>query len=659
MVVTYEVTVYTGDATHSSCFHDVFITLCGEHGDSEENKLSSTFPYFHIDSALKFEVNCDKPLGRVCLIILRKEHHVWWPNTKWFLAKVEVKSPLGEIYQFPIYRWINDCEDHYFPEGSVKHDILKKYWEKNIKENQKLYEWAEGDKGLPSHLKDESLPLDANFSYTKEAEMAFTAVEAIAELKLEEWAEMKKKWTNIDDIERLYSCHRTEISDYVHDHWKEDSFFGYQFLNGLNPMVIQRCQTLPDNFPVTDKMVFKDGKQSLKEEMKNGNIFLCDYKMLDGVKANIIDGKQQYLVAPLVLLHRTPDDKLMPVAIQLKQTPGKDNPIFLPSDSEWDWLLAKTFVKNADFNLHELSVHLLRTHLLAEVFSVALLRNLPMMHPLYKLLVPHTRYTEMINFMARKYLISEEGVFTKFASSGGEGMFTILQRALSSVTYRSLCLPDDLSDRGLMDVPNFFYRDDGLKLWSIINSFVQRVLTFYYKSDKMVKEDQTLKMWISDIHAHGFNNNIKHMPSKMETVDELVKFVTMVIFTCSAQHSAINTGQYDFIGWMPNTPVSLERPPPSRKGNATEATLLDTFPAINTTVQGMAAVWLLSKRSSDSVYLGNYPEQRFVEDTPLQEIKRFKEQLKKLSQAINERNKHLDLPYTYLDPKVVENSVSL
>uniref|UniRef100_A0A3Q2FNA9 Arachidonate 15-lipoxygenase B-like n=1 Tax=Cyprinodon variegatus TaxID=28743 RepID=A0A3Q2FNA9_CYPVA len=615
MVVTYEVTVYTGDATHSSCFHDVFITLCGEHGDSEENKLSSTFPYFHIDS-----VNCDKPLGRVCLIILRKEHHVWWPNTKWFLAKVEVKSPLGEIYQFPIYRWINDCEDHYFPEGSA---ILGERRRKQV----------------PNKLIKisiyESLPLDANFSYTKEAEMAFTAVEAI--------------------LAKIFSV----FSDYVHDHWKEDSFFGYQFLNGLNPMVIQRCQTLPDNFPVTDKMVFKDGKQSLKEEMKNGNIFLCDYKMLDGVKANIIDGKQQYLVAPLVLLHRTPDDKLMPVAIQLKQTPGKDNPIFLPSDSEWDWLLAKTFVKNADFNLHELSVHLLRTHLLAEVFSVALLRNLPMMHPLYKLLVPHTRYTEMINFMARKYLISEEGVFTKFASSGGEGMFTILQRALSSVTYRSLCLPDDLSDRGLMDVPNFFYRDDGLKLWSIINRFQTRVLTFYYKSDKMVKEDQTLKMWISDIHAHGFNNNIKHMPSKMETVDELVKFVTMVIFTCSAQHSAINTGQYDFIGWMPNTPVSLERPPPSRKGNATEATLLDTFPAINTTVQGMAAVWLLSKRSSDSVYLGNYPEQRFVEDTPLQEIKRFKEQLKKLSQAINERNKHLDLPYTYLDPKVVENSVSL
>ena len=51
---------------------------------------------------------------------------------------------------------------------------------------------------------------------------------------------------------------------------------------------------------------------------QNGNIFLLDYKLLDGVKANVIDGKQQYLMAPLVLLHSTPDHKLMPVAIQVR-----------------------------------------------------------------------------------------------------------------------------------------------------------------------------------------------------------------------------------------------------------------------------------------------------------------------------------------------------
>lgn len=58
------------------------------------------------------------------------------------------------------------------------------------------------------------------------------------------------------------------FSDYVQEHWKEDAFFGYQFLNGVNPMLIRRCTALPGNFPVTDDMVSLPGQCSLEDEMK-------------------------------------------------------------------------------------------------------------------------------------------------------------------------------------------------------------------------------------------------------------------------------------------------------------------------------------------------------------------------------------------------------
>ncbi|KAF7658086.1 hypothetical protein LDENG_00017920 [Lucifuga dentata] len=253
-------------------------------------------------------------------------------------------------------------------------------------------------------------------------------------------------------------------------------------------------------------------------------------------------------------------------------------------------------------------------------------------------------------------------------------MITILKRAVSSLTYSSLCIPEDIAERGLEAVPNFYYRDDGLELWDIIHrcpcfsphvqvyelQFVHGVLGYYYKKDSELKEDKELENWIQDIFEHGFlSKESTGIPQKFNTVVELVKFVTMVIFTCSAQHAAVNSGQYDYGGWMPNTPTSLQRPPPTTKGATSEARMLQTFPDVNTTVHGMAAMWLLSSQSTDFVALGQYPDERFSEEIPLKLIEDFQRELKALSASIKDRNESLEIPYTYLDPELIENSVAL
>uniref|UniRef100_A0A3P9HBU6 Lipoxygenase domain-containing protein n=1 Tax=Oryzias latipes TaxID=8090 RepID=A0A3P9HBU6_ORYLA len=418
---------------------------------------------------------------------------------------------------------------------------------------------------------------------------------------------------------------------FVMKHWREDAFFGYQFLNGVNPMMIRRCKTLLSKFPVPLDMNFSKSQLTLRNEMMKGNIFLCDYNILDGVETNTINGRKQFLAAPLVLLHKNEDDEMMPIAIQLKQKPGKDNPIFFPTDSEYDWLLAKTYVKSADFNLHELNYHLLRTHLLAEVFAVSLQCNLPRVHPL---LIRHTRYTLQINVLARNSLISESGTITLVSEL--QKISSAFVGHLKSLTL-SFCIPDDIADRGLEDVPDFYYRDDGLKLWNIMHRLVVYItLIFYYKNDCMVLKDAELQNWIQEIFENGFLRRGETGIQKFTTMAELVKFVTMVMFTCSVQHAAVNSGQYDLYGWMPNGPSTMQEPLPTHKGKA-DVTVV--------TLQNHHA--LLGRPSflpafDRNRYLHDFAEEHFTEDFPKYKVTTFQRDLIKLSEDIKCRNENLD-----------------
>ncbi len=111
----------------------------------------------------------------------------------------------------------------------------------------------------------------------------------------------------------------------------------------------------------------------------------------------------------MCLLYVNQSNILVPIAIQLDQTPGPDNPIFTPNDPFPVWIFARMFVRTADFHVHQLGTHLLRTHLIMEPFCIAMYRALPEQHPVYKLLTPHFKCNIAINTLGRERLINPSG----------------------------------------------------------------------------------------------------------------------------------------------------------------------------------------------------------------------------------------------------------
>ncbi|KAM5180869.1 hydroperoxide isomerase ALOXE3-like [Mantella aurantiaca] len=666
----YKLKVATGTDLAAGTCNNVFIVLVGVHGESEKQQLSHNWCNFMHGAETEFNIAVNEDLGELLVIRLSMEKYLNFPLDPWYCRYVTVTCPKGQLYQFPLHQWIIQSVE--IPEGKGvvitkdTHPTVLQQRKLELEMNRQTYKWkvyAEGAPHCIDVLCDNPLFLPPNdqFSFQKVASFGFTLAATGLEAMLDGYTCNTDSWPVLEDI-KLVSSLRTSIkADIVSKIWKEDSFFGSQHLNGINPMLIKKCVKVPENFPVTNNMVAPFlGSTNLQKELQDGHIFLVDYKVLQDVPANTINGKQQYIAAPMCLLWKNPKDELVPIAIQLSQTPGVNVPIFLPNDLDYDWLLAKIWVRSADFQVHEVDYHLLRTHLFTEVFSIATTRHLPMGHPIYKLIRPHLRYTLEINAFARTQLIGTNGTFDQAIVTGNGGVPVLLKNSMAEVTYSSLCLPDDIKSRGMECIPNYLYRDDGLKIWEAVESFVSGIINYYYTSDKMVREDSELQAWVAEIFTEGFlQNNSSGVPSSLETKPALIKYLTMVIFTCSAQHAAVNSGQYDFYSWMPNGPTTMQSPPPTTKGFTTLKTIINILPDVKSTTLGISAVWVLSSEPMDRRRFGQYPDERFTEKSPQQFIKKFQNKLSEISKGINKRNKTMSLPYPYLDPNEIENSVSI
>ncbi|XP_059755666.1 polyunsaturated fatty acid 5-lipoxygenase isoform X3 [Balaenoptera ricei] len=640
---SYTVTVATGSQWFAGTDDYIYLSLVGSAGCSEKHLLDKPFYNdFERGAVDSYSVIVDDELGDIQLI--RIEKRKYWFHDDWYLKYITLKTPCGDYIEFPCYRWISGESEIVLRDGRAKLacddqiHILKQHRRKELETRQKQYRWMEWTPGFPLSIDakcHKDLPRDIQFDSEKGVDFVLNYSKAMENLFINRFMHMfQSSWSDFADFEKIFVRISNTISEQVMNHWQEDLMFGYQFLNGCNPVLIQRCTKLPANLPVTTEMVecSLERQLTLEQEVELGNIFVVDFKLLDGIDVNKTDPcTLQFLAAPICLLYKNLANKIVPIAIQLNQVPGDENPIFLPSDAKYDWLLAKIWVRSSDFHIHQTITHLLRTHLVSEVFGIAMYRQLPAVHPIFKLLVAHVRFTIAINTKAREQLICEYGLFDK-----ARGM-------------------DNTED-----IPYYFYRDDGLLVWEAIRAFTAEVVDIYYGSDQVVEEDQELQDFVSDVYVYGMRGKkASGFPKSIKTKEKLSEYLTVVIFTASAQHAAVNFGQYDWCSWIPNAPPTMRAPPPTVKGVVTIEQIVDMLPDRGRSCWHLGAVWALSQFQDNELFLGMYPEEHFIE-TPVKEaMARFRKNLDTIVSVIAERNKNKKLPYYYLSPDRIPNSVAI
>ncbi|KAK4852795.1 hypothetical protein QYF36_027138 [Acer negundo] len=520
------------------------------------------------------------------------------------------------------------------------------------------------------------------------------------------------------DGEKLFEFPMPQVIKDNKTAWRTDEEFAREMLAGVNPVIIRRLEEFPPASKLDEKLYGNQNSTitanhiknnldgvTIDEAIKNNRLFILDHHDILMPYLRRINTTTTKTYASRTILFLKDDGTLKPVVIELSLPHpdgdqfGATSKVYTPSENGVEgsiWHLAKAYVAVNDSGVHQLISHWLNTHAAIEPFVIATNRQLSVLHPIHKLLHPHFRDTMNINAFARQILINAGGVLelTVFPAKYAMEMSSVVYK---NWVFTEQALPEDLKKRGIaVEDPNsphglrlliedYPYAVDGLEIWSAIKKWVEDYCSFYYTSDEMVQKDAELQNWWKELReeGHGDKKNEPWWP-KMHTREELIDSCTIIIWVASALHAAVNFGQYPYAGYLPNRPT-LSRKFMPEEGTPDYAELesnpdkafLRTITAQLQTILGISLIEILSRHSTDEVYLGQRATPEWTLDhQPMQAFQDFGNTLAKTEERIlamnNDKNLKnrvgpVKMPYTLLFPtseggltgKGIPNSVSI
>ncbi|MBJ7901028.1 MAG: lipoxygenase [Cyanobacteria bacterium RI_101] len=526
---------------------------------------------------------------------------------------------------------------------------------------------------LPPLTVIKDVPLEESFSPRYLAERVPATLGPLASNTLA--VKVRSLWDPLDDLRDYEDFYPTLTAPTVMRGYQTDESFAEQRLSGANPMVIRRARDWPASlaYSLAEVQSAYGPALDLEQKFKDGHLYAADYSALSFVKGGTYLKGKKYLPAPVALFAWRGTGygqrgEMMPVAIQLAPKPGEKGPLLTPFSPRLQWLYAKTCVQIADANHHEMATHLCHTHFVMEPFAISSARQLAPAHPVAILLRPHFRFMLFNNELARKRLVNQGGIVDNLLAGALSESLEIVKQAYftNAQTHWRLdasALPQTIWERGLDDtdhLPHYPYRDDGLLLWQAVERYVGAYLAIYYAGAEDIQQDYELQAWARELADPGpEGGHVRGLPSPIHTLEELQAILTTVIYTCGPQHSAVNYTQYPYLGFIPNGPLAAYQPPRTEFDPQQDLTLGELLAFLPPSQQVMDQIQILYTLSCYRYDRLGYFDDPFPDPQARRVLAQFRQDLQGIERKIELRNKNRVVPYPYLRPSLVLNSISI
>lgn len=446
-------------------------------------------------------------------------------------------------------------------------------------------------------------------------------------------------------------------------YYRADSFFAEQRLSGANPMAIRRIDHLPPAFAI-DNSLFRqviDTDLTIEAALGEGRLYFLDYPLLANIGGGTTDGVKKYLPKTRALFYWKPDrvpagGSLETVAIELETEATKTKLIYTSKDEPNDWFFAKLCLQIADGNHQELGVHFSFTHAVMAPFAIVTARQLGENHPLALLLKPHFQFMLYDNDLGRHQFLQEGGPVDRFMAGSLTESLTFVGDTYQQWSIQDFVFPTEIKKRKMDDkslLPHYPFRDDGLLVWKAVEEFVTNYLKLYYKTSEDLQKDYELQNWALELVDHN-GGRVKGMPPRIETLEQLIEVVTVVIFTCGPLHSSLNFPQYEYMAFVPNMPYAAYAPVPENKG-IDLATILKMLPPFKQAADQVFWTMVLTSYHHDR--LGDY-DKEFADPMARDVIVQFQQNLADIERMIDIQNQSRLVPYIYFKPSEIINSIN-